>query len=89
MMTKENMMKEFAKLTQNEQRRLLTEFTMTIRHTDDSFETDKFRRELSRENRRGIALSLSGSFKPEGKYMPMTKEEDREIVMEYLEKKYR
>ena len=89
MMTKENILKEFAEFPRIEQLQLLSEFTITLRHADDSAEPDKFRRELSIENRRGIALALSGAFKSDSKYRTMTKEEDREVVMEYLEDKYR
>ena len=45
-------------------------------------------RELTVEERIAITKSLSGCLKPEGKYVPMTKEEDRELIEEYLLEKY-
>lgn len=45
-------------------------------------------RELSVEERIAVTKSLAGCLKPEGKYIPMTKEEDREFVEEYLLEKY-
>ena len=45
-------------------------------------------RELTVQERIAITKSLSGCLKPEGEYMPMTKEEDRELIEEYLLEKY-
>ena len=87
-MTQEQIIKEIAKLPPKDQRKLYSEFSKAIRHGDENFEGDKFRRELSREDRHAIALSLSGTFRSEGRYTPMTKEEDREVIMEYLQEKY-
>ena len=52
-------------------------------------EENKFQRELSKEERIALATSLSGTFKPENGYMPMTKEEDREIYYEHIMEKHR
>ena len=84
MMTQEQIIGELAKLPVKERRELFHEVVRVVYY---DHEEPKFRQELSRENRRGIALALSGTFKPEGRYMPRTKEEDREVVMEYLEEK--
>jgi len=46
------------------------------------------RRELTVEERIAITKNLSGCLKPEGKYVPMAKEEDRELIEEYLLEKY-
>ena len=45
-------------------------------------------RELTVEERIAVTKSLSGCLKPEGEYIPMTKEEDRELIEEYLLEKY-
>ncbi len=45
-------------------------------------------RELTVEERIAITKSLSGCLKPEGQYTPMTKEEDIELIEEYLLEKY-
>ena len=46
------------------------------------------RRELTVEERIAVTKNLSGCLKPEGKYTPMTKAEDRELIEEYLLEKY-
>ena len=90
-MTQEEILKEIGRLPRRERQALYARFSKAIRYGDDhvkNFDEDRFRVNLSREDRRAIAKSLSGTFKPEGRYMPLTKEEDREIILEYLEEKY-
>lgn len=89
MMTQEQLLKEIARLPARDFRMLFIRLSAAIREGDPEFETDRFKRKLSKEDKRAIAKSLSGTFKPEGHYMPMTKEEDREVILQYLEEKYR
>ena len=89
MMTQERIINEIKKLPRKERWKIASKIMGLVRNGDERLGENKFRRPLSRDERRAIALSLSGTFKPEGKYMPMTKEEDREIMAEYLEEKYR
>ena len=89
MLTQDQILEEISRLPKKEQRNLLVHLIEAMHHGEGDFEGDTFRGKLSREDRIAIARSLSGTFKPESRYMPMTKEEDREIIMEYLEEKYR
>ncbi|MEQ1605765.1 MAG: hypothetical protein ABL999_12940 [Pyrinomonadaceae bacterium] len=89
MMTQEQLIKEIRQLPPSDQRSLVSQVSRDLRIADADDSDDKFFWKMTRENKIGIAKALSGTFKPEGRYMPMTKEEDREIVMEYLEEKYR
>ena len=88
MMTQEQIIKEIKQLPQSDQRSLVSQVSRDLRIADADDSDDKFFWEMTRENKIGIAKALSGTFKPEGRYMPMTKEEDREVIMEYLEEKY-
>lgn len=89
MMTQERIIDEIRKLSRTERWKIASKIMGLVRNGDDRLGENKFRRPLTRDEKRTIALSLSGTFKPEGKYMPMTKEEDQEIIAEYLEEKYR
>lgn len=71
-----------------EQREIIEEVRRHIEQASASKTTDEFRRELSAEERVAIAINLSGSLKPETGYVPMTREEEREIIEEYLAEKY-
>lgn len=44
--------------------------------------------ELSINERIAIAKNLSGCLRPEAGFIPMTREEEREVITEYLEEKY-
>ena len=88
MMTQEQIVNEIRRLPQSDQRSVVSQVSRDLRIADADVSDDKFFWEMTRENQIGIAKALSGTFKPEGRYMPMTKEEDREVVMEYLEEKY-
>lgn len=89
MMTQEQIIAEIRGLPRKERWKIASRIMGIVREGDESLGENKFRRTLSREEKRAIALSLSGTFKPEGRYTPMTKEEDQEIIAEYLEEKYR
>lgn len=88
MISQEELIKEIVRLPVTQRRVIVGRIKRSIEDSDNRIETDKFRRELSVQEKIGIAKSLSGAFKPESGYMPMTKEEDREVIMEYLEEKY-
>lgn len=88
-MTQEQIIDEITKLPRKERWKIASRIIGLVRNGNQSLGENKFRRELSRDERLTIARSLSGTFKPEGKYMPLTKEEDREIIANYLEEKYR
>lgn len=88
-MTQEGIIDEIKKLSRKERWTIASRIIGLVRNGDESLGENKFRRPLSHDERKALAMSLSGTFKPEGKYMPLTKEEDREIIAEYLEEKYR
>ncbi|MBK9215571.1 MAG: UPF0175 family protein [Chloracidobacterium sp.] len=44
--------------------------------------------EVAIHERIAITESLAGSLRPDGKYVPMTREEDRELIEEYLAEKH-
>ncbi len=71
-----------------EQREIIEKVRRHIEQASASETSDEFRRELSVEERIAIAINLSGSLKPETRYVPMTREEEREIIEEYLAEKY-
>lgn len=90
MLTQQEILKEIFTLPPSEQREIAGKISRNADQLTekDADETDKFRRELSVDERVAIALSLSGCLKPEAGYTPMTKEEEREIIEEYLAEKY-
>jgi len=89
--SQKELIREISKLPVPLQRELIEKVSRNL----DAFveggqpEENKFQRELTKQERVAIAKSLSGSFKPENGYMPMTKEEDREIYYEHIMEKYR
>lgn len=88
MMTQEQILDEIRKLSARDLRGIYARLSQAIREGDGDFDVDKFKRDLPKQDRVAIAKSLSGTFKPDSRYVPMTKEEDREVIMEYLEEKY-
>jgi hypothetical protein len=52
------------------------------------FTEDEFDGELTIDERIAITKNLAGCLKPEAKYTPMTKAEERELIEEYLLEKY-
>ncbi len=90
MLTPNELLKEITMLPIPEQREIVKKVSRHIEYAEESSEsgTDKFQPELSEQERLAIAKSLSGSLKPDSGYTPMTKEEDREVIEEYLAEKY-
>jgi hypothetical protein len=64
---------------------LLTDF---IGEKNSQSEIAERNRELSVEERIAIVESLYGSLRAEGQDVPMTREEEREIISEHLSEKY-
>lgn len=71
-----------------EQKEIIEKVRRNIEQTIEGEINDEFRRELSVDERVAIALNLSGCLKPENGYTPMTREEEREIIEEYLAEKH-
>ncbi len=90
MLTQQEILKEIFTLPPSEQREIADKITRNAENLSESNldETDNFRRELSIDERIAIARNLSGCLKPESGYTPMTKEEERELIEEYLAEKY-
>ncbi len=90
MMTQQQIFKEIALLPLTEQLELVEAVKRkSLRlNKNVSSEPDEFQRKLSVEERIAIAKNLSGCLKPDAGYIPMTKEEEREIIEEYLAEKY-
>ncbi len=91
MISQKEIIREISKLPVPIQRELIEKVS---RHLDAFVgsgrpEENKFQRELTKEERIALAKSLSGTFKSNKGYMPMTKEEDREIYYEHIMEKYR
>lgn len=51
-------------------------------------EIDNEKRELTIDERIAIVENLHGSLREEGKFIPMTREEEREMYLEHLMEKY-
>ncbi len=91
MISQKELIREISRLPVPLQRELIDKVSRNL----DAFlesrmpEENKFQRELSKQERMALAKSLSGTFKPENGYMPMTKEEDREIYYDHIMEKYR
>ena len=80
--------KQIIHLPIGEQREIIEEVRRHIEQTTVGEMADEFQRELSVDERVAIAINLSGSLKPETGYVPMTREEEREVIEEYLAEKY-
>ncbi len=91
MISQKELIREISKLPVPLQRELIEKVSKNLNAfiEDGSPEENKFQRELTKEERIALAKSLSGTFKPENGYMPMTKEEDREIYYGHIMEKYR
>lgn len=59
---------------------------MKTKNESDGINSNK--RKLSIDERIAIVENLSGSLREEGKFIPMTREEEREIYLEHLTEKY-
>lgn len=91
MISQKELIREISKLPVPLQRELIGKVSRNLdAFLEDGYpEENRFQRELSKEERIALAKSLSGTFKPEKGYMPMTKEEDREVYYEHIMEKHR
>lgn len=88
MLTQKEILKEVLTLPIVEQKEIVEKVRRNIEQISERDVEDEFRRELSIDERIAIAKNLSGSLKPDGGYTPMTREEERELIEEYLAEKY-
>ncbi len=92
MMTQKEILNKVFTLPITEQREIIVKIQDNIneefQNGTTGFDKSEANRELTVEERIAITKNLSGCLKPEGKYTPMTKEEDRELIEEYLLEKY-
>ncbi len=88
MLTQKEILNEVFTLPVVQQREIIEKVQRHIEQTTESDFDDEFQRELSVDERIAIAKNLSGCLKPEKSYVPMTKEEEREVIEEYLAEKY-
>ncbi len=88
MLTQKEILNEVLTLPIVEQREIVEQVCRNIEKTTENNTDEEFRRELSIDERIAIAKNLSGTLKPETGYTPMTKEEEREVIEEYLAEKY-
>ncbi len=91
MISQKQLIREISKLPIPLQRELIEKVSQNLNaFVENGYpEENKFQRELTKQERIALAKSLSGTFKPEEDFMPMTKEEDREIYYEHIMEKYR
>ncbi len=91
MISQKELIREISRLPVPLQRELIGKVSRNLNtFVENGYpEENKFQRELTKQERVALAKSLSGTFKPEKGYMPMTKEEDREIYYEHIMEKYR
>lgn len=91
MISQNELIRQISKLPVPIQRELIEKVSRNLAEADKGGapEENAFQRELNKDERIAIAKSLSGTFKPEKGYMPMTKEEDRELYYEHILEKYR
>ncbi len=88
MMTQQEIFQEVVSLPFKEQAELVEKIGRNLKQSISENGDNKAKeKELSVEERMAIVKSLSGSLKMENP--PMTKEEDREIIYEYLSEKYK
>lgn len=89
MLTQQEILTGVFTLPVSEQREIVEKIQENIRRENepDGF-NDEFDRELTIDERIAITKNLAGCLKPEGKYTPMTKAEERELIEEYLLEKY-
>ena len=89
MMNQQEIFKEIVLLPLSEQLEVIEK----VRHNiglsakKNDITDNEFDRELTVDERIAIAKNLSGCLKPDGGYIPMTKEEEREFIEEYLAEK--
>ena len=92
MLTPKEILNEVFTLPVAEQREIVVKIQSNVNekflNQTNDFDGSKADRKLTVQERVAITQSLSGCLKPEGKYVPMTKAEDRELIEEYLLEKY-
>lgn len=89
-MTQQQIFNEISLLPVSEQLEIAEKIRRNIQRESENriSADDEFQRELSIDERIAIAKNLSGCLKPEAGYIPMTKEEERELIEEYLAEKH-
>ena len=88
MMTQQEIFQEVVSLPIIEQAELVEKIGRNLKQSiSENGDNTAKEKELSVEERMAIVKSLAGSLKMENP--PMTKEEDREIIYEYLSEKYK
>lgn len=90
MLTQKEILNKVFSLPIAEQREIVEKIQEKIHQENESddFTEDGFGSELTINERIAITKNLAGCLKPEGKYTPMTKAEERELIEEYLLQKY-
>lgn len=83
MLTQKEILNEIFTLPVSEQREIVEKINQNAGRIAENEDDD-----LSLDERVAIAMELSGCLKPEAGYTPMTREEEREIIEEYLAEKY-
>lgn len=83
MLTQKEILNEIFILPVSEQREIAEKINQNTERISESEENN-----LSVKERVAIAMQLSGCLKPEAGFTPMTREEEREIIEEYLAEKY-
>jgi hypothetical protein len=90
MMNQQELFKEISQLPLSEQLEIVEKIRLRAEHSADEqpIESNGFTRESTIDDRIAIALDLAGSLKPTAGFTPMTRDEEREIIEEYLAEKY-
>ena len=88
MLTQNEILRELLTLPVVEQREIIEKVRRNVEQAAERGVEDEFQRELTVDERIAIARNLAGSLRPEAGYTPMTREEEREIIEEYLAEKY-
>lgn len=88
MLTQKEIVKEALTLPIGDQRKIVRILQAELEGKSFAGTGTAWKPELSVEEKVALTQSLAGSLHPEGKYIPMTKAEDREMIEEYLEEKH-
>lgn len=97
-MTQQEIYRQIIALPFREQKELVEKLSRNLKRANGENGNKGFEEELEKETHNGtelsineriaIAKNLSGCLKPEAGFIPMTREEEREVITEYLEEKY-
>lgn len=97
-MTQQEIYRHIAALPFREQKELVEKLSQNLKLENGENGNKEFEEELEKETPNGnelsineriaIAINLSGCLRPEAGFIPMTREEEREVIEEYLEEKY-